>query len=243
MIKKEKDWFQEWFDTPYYHQLYDNRNDTEAEKFMLNLINFLRLKKGAKILDLPCGRGRHAIFLNKCGYDVVGADLSTNNIQFADQFANESLRFTKHDMREDLNYTYNAIFNLFTSFGYFDDDKTNISVLKKFKEGLMEEGVLVIDFLNINKIKEKLITTESIKKDNILFNISRSIQKKQLVKTIDFEVEEEQFHFEEKVRSFSFEDFEIMSGHAGLEIINVFGNYELEPFDPANSDRLILLLK
>ncbi len=243
MIKKEKDWFQEWFNTPYYHQLYDNRNDTEAEKFMLNLINFLQLKKGAKILDLPCGRGRHAIFLNKCGYDVVGADLSTNNIKFAKQYANDSLRFTKHDMREDLIYKYDAIFNLFTSFGYFDDDKTNISVLKKFKEGLLKEGVLVIDFLNINKIKEKLITTERIQKEYILFKISRSIEKDQLVKTIDFEVDEEQFHFEEKVRSFSFQDFKNMSDQAGLEIIKVFGNYELEPFDPVNSDRLILLLK
>ena len=243
MIKKEKDWFQEWFNTPYYHQLYDNRNDTEAEKFMLNLINFLQLKKGAKILDLPCGRGRHAIFLNRCGYDVVGADLSTNNIKFAKQYANDSLRFTKHDMREDLIYKYDAIFNLFTSFGYFDDDKTNISVLKKFKEGLLKEGVLVIDFLNINKIKEKLITTERIQKEYILFKISRSIEKDQLVKTIDFEVDEEQFHFEEKVRSFSFQDFKNMSDQAGLEIIKVFGNYELEPFDPVNSDRLILLLK
>ncbi|MGB5263831.1 MAG: class I SAM-dependent methyltransferase [Lutimonas sp.] len=243
MIEKEKDWFQEWFNTPYYHQLYDNRNDTEAEKFMLNLISFLQLKKGAKILDLPCGRGRHAIFLNKCGYDVVGADLSSNNIQFANQYANDSLRFTKHDMREGLNYKYNAIFNLFTSFGYFDDDQTNISVLKKFKEGLMKEGVLIIDFLNINKIKEKLITTESVRKDDILFKISRSIQKKQLVKTIDFEVDGEQFHFEEKVRSFSFEDFENMSDQAGLDIIRIFGNYELEHFDPVNSDRLILLLQ
>lgn len=243
MIKKEKDWFQEWFNTPYYHQLYDNRNDTEAEKFMLNLINFLQLKKGAKILDLPCGRGRHAIFLNKCGYDVVGADLSTNNIQFASQYTNDSLRFTQHDMREDLIYKYDAIFNLFTSFGYFDDDQTNISVLKKFKEGLIKEGVLVIDFLNINKIKEKLITTERIQKDYILFKISRSIEKEQLVKTIDFEVDEEQFHFEEKVRSFSLKDFQNMSDQAGLEIIKVFGNYELEPFDPVNSDRLILLLK
>ena len=102
---------------------------------------------------------------------------------------------------------------------------------------------MVIDFLNINKIKEKLITTERIQKEYILFKISRSIEKDQLVKTIDFEVDEEQFHFKEKVRSFSFQDFKNMSDQAGLEIIKVFGNYELEPFDPVNSDRLILLLK
>ncbi|MFD1316418.1 SAM-dependent methyltransferase [Namhaeicola litoreus] len=243
MIKKETDWFQAWFDTPYYHQLYDHRNETEAEGFMLNLIDFLQLKQGSKILDLPCGRGRHAIFLNKCGYDVVGADLSANNIAFANEFANGSLRFTQHDMRQSLNYKYKAIFNLFTSFGYFDEDETNIEVLKKFKEGLEEDGILVIDFLNINKIRKKLITTETVQKEDILFKISRAIQKEQLVKTIEFEADEQQFCFAEKVRSFSFEDFERMSSLASLEIIETFGNYDLEPFNHVHSDRLILLLK
>ena len=151
-------WYADWFDTPYYHILYKDRNYREAQLFMDNLTHYLNLPEKAKVLDLACGKGRHAIYLNQLGFDVVGADLSENSIAEASKNSNDTLHFVVHDKREPYDEKFDAIFNLFTSFGYFDDDKTNISVLKKFKEGLMEEGVLVIDFLNINKIKEKLIT-------------------------------------------------------------------------------------
>jgi 2-polyprenyl-3-methyl-5-hydroxy-6-metoxy-1,4-benzoquinol methylase len=110
-------WFTEWFNTPYYHILYANRNDNDAQVFMKNLVRFLNIPKQASILDLPCGKGRHAIFLNSLGYTVTGADLSKNSIDFAKQFENDTLQFYQKDMREPFTKTYNYIFNLFTSFG------------------------------------------------------------------------------------------------------------------------------
>ena len=77
-MEKITDWFEHWFDTKYYHLLYDNRDEKEAEFFMKNLILFLELKKGSRILDLHCGKGRHSVFLNSKGCNVVGADLSRN---------------------------------------------------------------------------------------------------------------------------------------------------------------------
>ena len=117
---------------------------------MQNLLSFVQLKKNSKILDMPCGKGRHAIFLNSLGYDVTGADLSENSIEHAKIFTNKTLHFEIHDMRQPFKTKFDAIFNLFTSFGYFDEEETNIKVLKNLKKGLKENGVLVVDFMNVN---------------------------------------------------------------------------------------------
>ena len=90
-MKTQKDWFVSWFDTPYYHILYKHRDDTEAQLFMKNLIKTLEFSKKQLLLDLACGKGRHSIYLNALGYNVIGADLSKNSIAHAKQFENERL--------------------------------------------------------------------------------------------------------------------------------------------------------
>jgi 2-polyprenyl-3-methyl-5-hydroxy-6-metoxy-1,4-benzoquinol methylase len=67
-------WFSSWFDTPYYHILYKERNYREAQVFMDNITHYLNLPEKAKVLDLAC-KGRHSIYLNQLGFDVLGADL------------------------------------------------------------------------------------------------------------------------------------------------------------------------
>ena len=71
---EKSDWFTSWFNTSYYHTLYKDRNDEDAQLFMKNITSFLNLPKTNHILDLPCGKGRHAVFLNSLGYKVTGAD-------------------------------------------------------------------------------------------------------------------------------------------------------------------------
>ena len=73
---KKNEWFKDWFNTSYYHTLYKNRDDKEAERFVKNLVNFTKLPLKSKILDLACGKGRHSITLNRLGMDVIGVDLS-----------------------------------------------------------------------------------------------------------------------------------------------------------------------
>src|SRR5690606_34846729 len=99
--------------------LYQNRDEEEAAIFIEKLIAVTELKKGAKILDLACGKGRHSIQLNKLGFNVIGIDLSVNSIARAKKYENETLRFAVQDMREAIaGEKFDAIFNLFTSFGY-----------------------------------------------------------------------------------------------------------------------------
>ena len=93
-------------------------------------MHYLNLPQDAQILDLACGKGRHSIYLNSLGFEVTGVDISANSIKIANESANDKLHFHVHDMRENLPNKYDAIFNLFTSFGYFDNEEDNIKTLK-----------------------------------------------------------------------------------------------------------------
>ncbi len=239
----QKEWFEDWFDTKYYHILYQDRNDNEAEHFMQNLLSYLKLRKNAKLLDLPCGKGRHAIFLNAMGYDVVGADLSENSIQHAKKNENATLKFEVHDMRDPFQTKFDAILNLFTSFGYFEEDQSNIEVLVNLKNGLKEDGVLVVDFMNVNYVKQHLVAEEVITKNNIDFKITRSITDQYITKNIYFAVGEREHSYTEKVRNLSLEKFESYIKAGNLSIKQIFGDYSLHAFDANKSKRLILLLE
>ena len=242
-MEVQKDWFQNWFNTTYYHILYQDRNDEEAQLFMRNLTRALNLKANDKILDLPCGKGRHAIYLNSLGFDVIGADLSENSIAHAKQFENERLKFEVHDMRHDFETKFNAIFNLFTSFGYFDEEATNIAVLKNLKKGLKKDGLLVIDFLNVDFVKNHIISEEVQHKGGIDFHINRSINNDFIVKDIRFHAENKAYHFTEYVRNISLSTFQTYFAEAGLKLKHIFGDYNLNAFDAKHSPRLILVLE
>ena len=117
---QSEDWFKTWFDTEYYHLLYKDRNDAEADVFIKHLFHSLNLKKEATVLDLACGKGRHSLVINELGFNVTGVDLSENSIKEASKCENEKLSFAVNDMRMPLEgQNFDVVVNLFTSFGYF----------------------------------------------------------------------------------------------------------------------------
>ena len=244
MPAKEPSWFEAWFDSPYYHVLYKNRNEEEAQFFVDNLVRKLNLNKGAKILDLACGKGRHAIHLNSLGYDVTGIDLSEESITSAQKTENETLAFFVHDMRELywLNH-FDCILNLFTSFGYFDDEKDNLKTLQSVYDSLKPGGVFVIDFFNASKVERDLIAAEIITVDDTEFHISREIKNGYIIKDIEVRKGEKVQHFMEKVQLLLPEHFQKWFAATGFEIINVWGDYSLSEFDINTSARLIITVK
>lgn len=239
-----KKWFQNWFNSPYYHILYKKRDEEEAEFFIDNLCSFLKPGRNSRMLDIACGRGRHAIYLNKKGYDVTGIDLSIASIKHAHQFENTKLHFYVHDMRHlfYINY-FDFAFNLFTSFGYFETDKEHINALKSFQKALKKDGLLVIDYMNSQKIINQLVLREIKEVDGIEFHISRVVKDGKIIKMIDFNHRNKAFCFKEEVRDFKLKDFEKLFTSAGLEICNIFGDYHLNSFDINHSDRLIFVCK
>ena len=241
--KNSENWFSTWFDSPYYHILYKNRNEEEAQVFMDNVTHYLNMPENGTILDLACGKGRHSIYLNKLGYQVTGVDLSENSIAIANESSNESLQFKTHDMREPMNKTYDAVFNLFTSFGYFDTYEDNIKTLKAIKDSINEYGFGVIDFFNADFIIENLVAEETKEIDGITFNIKRFVENKKIIKEIRFEDKGETYNFTEKVSAFTLSDFEAIMEEAGIFLLEIFGDYKLRKFYKTQSERLIMIFK
>jgi|TARA_B100000768_G_C11284513_1_gene381278 SAM-dependent methyltransferase len=241
MTKEHPKWFQSWFDTSYYHILYKHRDYKEAEAFIKNIVTYLNLNKADSILDLACGKGRHSIFLNSLGYDVTGLDLSKNSIEHAKTNESESLHFEVHDMRDVYETQFEIVLNLFTSFGYFQDEMDNFKVIQTIKSSLKQNGIGVIDYMNSPLVIDNLIAHNSYESDGIKFELKRNYKDGFITKNIEVNDDGNSFHFEEKVRAFTFQDFETMLSNAGLHLLDCFGSYKLEPFNNKTSERLILI--
>ena len=244
MSIQEQEWFSTWFDSPYYHILYQHRDDLEAQQFMDKLLTYLHPKPHEKILDMPCGKGRHAVYLNQKGYNVTGLDLSEQSIAHAKQFENERLHFAEHDMREVYQpESFDFILNLFTSFGYFENETENVVALNAMAKALKHGGKLVIDFMNTDLTIANLVAEEVKVVEGIEFHIHRGVDKGFIVKTIRFTDKGQDYKFEERVRALRQEDFIEYFGMAQLRLAEVFGDYNLRPFNPASSERMIFVLK
>lgn len=237
-------WFEEWFDTPYYHILYNNRDYNEAEHFLNLLTDFLKLENNSKIIDLACGKGRHSVYLNKLGYDVLGLDLSEQSISFDKQFETGTLKFQVHDMRNPIkSEPVDAVFNLFTSFGYFETEEEDKRVFQSVADVLKNEAYFVLDFLNSEYVKKVIVPQSSVEKENIIFNVKKHIENGFIIKEIDFEDQGKKFHFFEKVKLTSAEKIQQYAKEFGFELVKRWGDYQLNDFDEASSQRCINLFK
>ena len=239
MTKSKTDWFETWFDTPYYPILYKHRDEKEAELFMNNLLDYCQLPKNSHILDLGCGQGRHSIFLHKLGYQVTGIDLSKNRINAAKEYKAANIQFVQADMRTAFPEKYDAIFNLFTSFGYFLEEEDDLRILQNIKNSLTENGIVVIDFLNTLLATKNMVSNELKEIDNTHFTIDRYINNGFLMKEI--QVGGKKYY--ERVKCLDLESIGRLVHQVGFRIIDTFGDYHLNPFDVKKSPRLIIVLK
>ena len=144
-MSTENEWFKYWFDSKYYHILYKNRSQNEANYFIENSISKLNLDLNQNILDLGCGKGRHAFKLSQHFKHVTGLDLSPKSIRDAKDLKKENLEFHVMDMRSfKFSKPFNYIFNLFTSFGYFEDINQNLDVLNCCYNHLNDNGNILM---------------------------------------------------------------------------------------------------
>lgn len=238
-------WFASWFDSPFYHILYQHRDDAEAKFFLDNLVKELNPAEGARLLDLGCGKGRHAIYLHSKGFSLVGADLSPESIAAANKFQKDGLNFVVHDMRNPLALgNFDGVLNLFTSFGYFDTEEEHLQVLQAARTALDKtKGFFLIDFMNAATVVKNLQLAELKTVQGINFDIRRYVENRKIIKEIRFEAEGQKYFFSEMVNAFFLEDFERMLSKSVFTIEKIWGNYALESFDATSADRLIILAK
>lgn len=237
-----KDWFDVWFDSPYYHLLYKDRNNKEAEKFINKLMLHLAPQKDSKFLDVACGKGRHSIHINSYGFHTTGIDLSKNSIDIAQKNQNSSLIFSQHDMRYPFKKNeYDYAVNLFTSFGYFDDNEDNQKTITAISNSLKDKGKFIIDFMNVEKVINNLKKYEIKKVNNIDFHINRTFKNGCILKEIRFNTNNNDYKFLEKVQALTLDDFNLLLNNSKMKIIHLWGDYELNEFDKEQSNRLIIL--
>lgn len=244
-MPETKEWFENWFDSPYYPILYQNRSITEAAYFVDNLLKFLNPPVPSKLLDIACGEGRFAKQLASYGHDVVGIDLSPTGIENAKQMETEHLQFFIHDMRFPfyINY-FDYAFNFFTSFGYFNHQRDHLLAAQAFSSALKPNGILVIDYLNKTKAMAELIPQETVRKGGFDFQIQRYLEHGRFIKEIDFLDEQgNKRHFKEKVAAFGLEDFQHFFAATNMSLQQVFGDYHLNGFNEKESPRLIMIFK
>lgn len=244
-IVNQKEWFETWFDSPFYHLLYTHRDKEEAKLLVQRLIDYLNPPKGSKVIDMGCGAGRHALELSHHDLDVTGIDLSSNRIQIAKKFETDNLHFYKHDMRIEFrtNY-YDYLFNFFTSFGYFSTLRDTKLAAKTFVKALKPGGIMLIDYLNTYISEKNLTESEIINKNGISFDVKRKIENGKFVKDIIVEDQDGHSHkYQEKVATVNLNDFRELFEPLGVSLIDTFGDYQLQPFIKETSPRLIMIFK
>jgi SAM-dependent methyltransferase len=245
-MQRQENWFQGWFNSPYYHKLYAYRDDKEAAGFIEALMARLNPPPGSRMLDVACGRGRHAKILAAKGFDVTGIDLAPANIAFAIHSQNDHLHFYEQDMRRLswINY-FDYAFNFFTSFGYFKTDREHLLAIRNISQSLRPEGIFVIDYLNAGYVEDHLVKESVKKKGDSSFLISKWSDKTHFYKKINIREPglSERIEFTEKVARFTLDDFEKMFTANALRISEVFGDYALNPYDKKQSPRLVIIAK
>ena len=242
----QETWFKDWFNSSYYHLLYFNRDDREAGAFIDKLIGYLKPVPGSTMLDVACGKGRHSIQLAGKGFDVTGIDLSEDSINEALEHESDALHFYRHDMRLPfwINY-FNYAFNFFTSFGYFRTRRENDDSIRTIAQAIKTNGIFVMDYLNVHYAEDHLIHQSEKQIDHVNFIITKWYDETHFYKKIIIEDEclREPVIFVEKVAKFSLGDFTEMFAYQGLQIQEVFGDYNFSNYDTRKSPRLVMIAK
>ncbi|MFF2910948.1 class I SAM-dependent methyltransferase [Paenibacillus sp. NPDC057934] len=236
----------EWYEKSFgedYLIVYRHRDFGGARREVEQMINWLDLPAGSNVLDLCCGMGRHSLALAEAGFNVTGVDLSEALLREArSQEGAEQVTWIRSDMRElPLEGGFDAVVNLFTSFGYFEEDGEQVKVLREIYRMLKPGGRFIIDFLNPAYVIHHLVP-HSTREDGLNHIeehrvIEDGYVKKDIILTAGMDGEPRRYH--ERVKLYSLEKFREMLEQAGLRIQSVHGSYDEADYDAETSKRMI----
>jgi len=233
-------WYRHWFGTPYYKLLYGHRDEAEAQAWVEAIMSRWDLRPDARVLDLACGRGRHARWFAAKGLRITGADISEESIAEA-RIAVPEAEFLVHDMRDALSRErFEGICCLFTSLGYFDDLADDQRVMDAVSAMLVPGGRFVLDFMNTPLVLRELVETEAITAGGLTFQVQRKVEGEVLVKRISVDDAGCSHAFEERVQALMPSQIEAMVVKAGLEVVDRTDGPDPLPFDPDRSARFVL---
>jgi len=240
-------WYKDFFDE-FYLRSYKN---IVNKKRTLKEVNFvektLKLQKGARILDLCCGNGRHAIELAKRGYVVTAQDLNKDFLKLAAREAkkeNVQIRFVCKDMRDiPFQNEFGAIFNIFTSFGYLESSEEDFKVIQQVAKALKTGGKFLLDIRNRDWILANFQYKDWRIVDGLIVLEERyfdSFSGKVITQVIYIEKGKIKKTTEHSARLYNLPEINEMLKKVGLEIQKVYGGLDFEEYT-AKSQRMIIL--
>jgi SAM-dependent methyltransferase len=237
------EWYKKWFSSKYYLDLYKHRDVSEARNLIDLIQRTIDIRKGSKILDVCCGEGRHSIELAKRGYDVTGFDLSEFLISQAKINLRETpeknlkAKFLIKDMRNfNFENSFDVAINVFSSFGYFEDDTENLKLFVNIHKSLKDNGYFVFDFLNEAYLRDNLVPESKDKINGVKVVQKRSIEKNFVIKDIYIG----QKKFKEVLKLYSRIEITGFLIYNRFDIIAIYGDYFGNKFEPEYSKRLII---
>ena len=248
----QSEWWQTCFDPDWIKIFAYKNQDTRRE--VQSIIKLLGLSPGAKILDLGCGNGRISIALAKLGYRITGLDYSSALLEDAAVKARRlklNIEWVQGDMRDfSLPVQFDAVINIFSSFGYFLDDSDNLKMLRFINRSLKSSGKLILDLENIYLISRiaRIYGGEAL---------YRPLEKYRgwVEEITDFNPVDQRVYMHlrlmlpgyEKPRSarvsyrvYNLMELKSLLEQAELSFCNVYGDFGLHPYT-LDSDRMILL--
>ncbi len=238
------EWFKDWFSSAEYLNIYRHRDDKDATDLFELIIKNSNLKNDSSVLDVCCGAGRHSILFAKKGFNVTGFDLSKFLLNIAKENSkdhNLKIDFFCADQRKFLfKNKFDLILNLFTSFGYFENDEENFLLFENAFRSLKENGTFVFDYFNSEYLKKNLIEETISNSGNEVMIQKRSINSGRVEKDILIKNQTGEKNFKESVRLYTPDEIFERLEKTGFKIRSVFGNYSGEKFDTGNSTRLII---
>ncbi len=232
------EWFEEWFGEEYL-RLYPHRNDAEAERAVELIRRTVPFEPGWRVLDVACGAGRHARAFHAAGARCTGVDLSLTLLRLARQVTAAPL--VRADMRQlpIRPASMDLTVNLFTSFGYFEEDAEHAAALTEMIDTVRPGGWFVIDFLNPAAVRRQLVPEETLELAGAKVHVSRSVSPggRYVCKSIRAP---EGRRYSERVRLFEPHQMSDMLERGGVTVRFRFGDYDARPL-ASDSPRTILV--
>ena len=238
------DWYKQWFGEEYL-LVYEHRDTEEATNDILHIKQILNLKNNELVLDLCCGQGRHDVPLSQQGLHVIGLDYSMPMLKIAAGIKPRDAEYPLYVRGDALHIpfracVFDAVLNLFTSFGYFND-AGNLRLLHSIFRILKPGGRYFIDYLNpvyvLNNLVEESVKDKDGKK--IIEKRRHNHELKRIEKTITLKSQGRSQIFHESVRLYEPEEMLSMIADAGLKNTDILGSVHGEPYS-GSSKRMVL---
>lgn len=240
--------FESVFQVDDYIYFYSDMLTTERTEQQVDfLVRELALNGRMSILDLACGFGRHANRLAARGYLVTGIDLTPGFLEIARKEAVDlrlTIDYCQGDMRQlDYHEQFERVLLLFTSFGYFEDDE-NLLVLQNIERALKPGGLLIFDIQNRDTFSKGFIPYIVTEKEgnlmidrNTFDSLTGRLVNHRIVIRAGIRRDKPFF-----VRMFNLTEIQTLVNQAGLEIVNIFGDWDSSPIS-VESRRMIIIAK